>query len=275
MIRIWILNRKTGFTCCLIAILLISFLYISQNKSVFTNCKERLLPICCVENPQEEKIIAFSFDTSNMPEKTEEILEILKRNKIKSTFFIVGKLCENNPDLVKKIQDGAHEIGNHSYAHPDFTKLSSQEIENEIKTCGDKIKEITGISPTLFRFPYGAYNNEALNTAKALGYHAIQWDIDTEDWLERKNSHGSKDIKSEILNKISKNSSTAHIVLMHTSSRATVACLDKTIQEIKSKNYKIVPISEILLKENYEIDALGKQISLKLDTSEKQSNSSK
>ena len=113
--------------------------------------------------------------------KTDEILKILKDHDVHTTFFLVGYWVDKYPDHVKQIADAGHEIGNHSNTHPHMSELSSSEISQELRALSDKVEKITGTPTTLFRPPYGDYDDQVVLQARKDGYEVIQWNVDSLD----------------------------------------------------------------------------------------------
>ena len=150
-------------------------------KAVFSIASggKRLLPIYSVET--EEPKIAISFDAAWGADDTDTLLEILEDNDVKTTFFMCGYWIDKYPDEVKKIAEAGHDLGNHSATHPHMSKLTKEQIADEIKDTGNKIEELTGVKSELFRAPFGEYTNDVISTAEELGYYTIQWDVDTLD----------------------------------------------------------------------------------------------
>ncbi len=212
--------------------------------------QNRQIPIYSVEIP--EKKIAISFDAAWGDEFTQEILDILKEYNIKSTFFLVGFWADEYPHQVKKIHEAGHEIGNHSSTHPDLAKISQEEIIHELNVTGEKIEKITGKKPILFRPPFGSYNNTLLTTAEDLGYYTIQWDVDSLDWKEEGVDPIIQRVKSKVQN--------GSIVLFHNNAKYMTQALPKILEHLQSEGYKIVPISELIYKDNFYIDHEGRQI---------------
>lgn len=193
-----------------------------------------------------EKKIAISFDAAWGAEKTPQILDIMKKYHIKTTFFLVGFWVDKYPDMVKRIVAEGHEIGNHSSTHPDFRTISSGKVIEELSKTSDKIKALTGKSPTLFRPPYGEYNNNVIEISNREGYQVIKWSVDSLDW---------KDLSaSQIFQRVAVGIKPGDIVLFHNNGKYTVESLTPIIEKIQKDGYKIVPISEILYKDNYYID---------------------
>ena len=138
---------------------------------------ERLLPIYCVET--DKKQIAISFDAAWGNDDTEQLIKILGEYKVPATFFVVGAWVDKYPEEVKRLSEAGHDVMNHSNTHPYMTSLSSERMVAELNACNDKIEAITGKKPTLFRCPYGDYNNSVVSTVESIGMKTIQWDVET------------------------------------------------------------------------------------------------
>ena len=208
---------------------------------------------CCADVDTDKKQVALSFDAAWGNEQTEQLLEILDKYKVKSTFFLVGDWVKNYPDSVKDIAKHGHDVGNHSNTHPHMTQMSSSDMVGQIQSCNEKIKELTGKTPTLFRAPYGDYNNDVVKSVNGCNMYCVQWDVDSLDWKDPT----PEQIKQNIMKKI-KNGS---IILMHNGAKNTPEALPTVIEAIKSEGYEIVPISQILLKGEYYTDVDGKMCS--------------
>lgn len=141
------------------------------------SAQENILPIYRVKT--DDNKISLTFDVAWGNEDTSEIIGILDEYKVKATFFITGEWANKFPDDVKAYFDKGHEIANHSYAHPYPTQISINDLINDTRNCANKLKEITGITPTLYRAPYGDYNSDVISTVNGMGYSVIQWDCDT------------------------------------------------------------------------------------------------
>lgn len=251
--RVYVINRKLMTRILMIILLIgISVLYTAGIEkgvlSVFMNNNKKL-PIYCVDVP--EKKIAISFDAAWGADKTEELLKILKEHNVKTTFFLVGFWVDKFPDMVKKISDEGHEIGNHSARHPKMSTLSKEHIIQELNSTSNKIEAITGKPTTLLRPPFGDYNNTLVETAQELGYQVIQWDVDSLDYKD----YGTQAIVDRVLKKVGNGS----IVLFHNNATYTPEALPMILDELQKQGYQIVPISELIYKENYYIDHTGRQ----------------
>ncbi len=222
----------------------------SFNQNTVAASANELVPIYCVQT--DKKIASLGINCAWDDSDVDKWLEILDSENVKATFFVVGDWCEKYPDALKKIYEHGHEIGNHSDTHPDMTKLSQKEISEEIQSAGNKIKEITGCSPTLFRAPSGAYNDLVIKSAEQLGYTCIQWNVDSIDWK----GLSSQDIENRVLSKLENGS----ITLFHQGKENSLNALANILKKAKEEGFTFVPVSELIYKENYYINATGKQI---------------
>lgn len=224
-------------------------------KAVFSvaSNSERLLPIYCVET--EKPQVAISFDAAWGADDTDTLLQILEENGVKTTFFMCGYWVDKYPEEVKKIAEAGHDLGNHSATHPHMSQLSKEQIKEELITTGNKIEELTGVKSELFRPPFGEYTNDVISAAEECGYYTIQWDVDSLDWKE----YGAQEEISKVLNH--KKLGNGSIILFHNDAKYTPQALDSIIKGLKEKGYEIVPISELIMRENYTINAEGRQVS--------------
>lgn len=188
------------------------------------------------------KVVALTFDDGSDGTNINKILDILKTNNVKATFFVTGSGINHHPSWIRNIANAGHQVGNHSYSHPDFTKISIAAMQSELARTETAYKNVTGKSTKpIFRAPLGATNATVLKGVGDAGYtHTIQWNIDTIDW---------KGLSStEITNKVVNNIVPGSIVLMHTGAGApgTPVALPGMISKLKAKGYKFVTVSELL-----------------------------
>ncbi len=247
--KVFIINRKRLMIIAGALITGIASLALTLSPMNALRAKERKLPIYCVD--KNDKVVSISFDAAWGNEQTPILLDILKNKSVKATFFLVGFWAEKYPESVKQIADAGHDVGNHSDTHPHLPKLEKSKITAQIDDCNKKIELAGAPRPTLFRPPYGDYNNDVVEATNELGMHCIQWDVDSLDWKDPSADEMVKRIKSKI--------KPGSIILMHNGAKNTPEALPKIIDEIKAEGYQIVPISEIIMKENYFVDNQGKQ----------------
>lgn len=245
-------NKLLIMACCA-ALAVITFVVSlgSYGRAIEASASERKIPIYNVDT--QEKVVSLSFDAAWGNEQTQTLLDILDKYKIKSTFFLVGSWVDNYPDDVKKISDAGHDVGNHSDTHAHLPQLDKTGTISELKNCNEKVKKITGKSPTLFRPPYGDYNNAVVEATNSIDMYCVQWNIDSLDW---KNPS-----PQDMVARIKKNLCPGSIILMHNGAENTPEALPMIIEMIQKEGYKIVPVSKILLKGDYTTDPQGKMIS--------------
>lgn len=212
----------------------------------------RELPIYCVQT--NENKIALTFDAAWGNEDTQKILEILERNDVKVTFFMTGGWVESYPDDVKAIYAAGHDLGNHSENHKDMPTLSDAQQKEELTKVHDKVKSLTDYDMFLFRPPYGSYNNNLIINAKSLGYYTIQWDVDSLDWK----NYGVESIITTVTRH--KHLGNGTIILCHNGAKYTADALEEMITTLKDLGYEFVPLSELIIKDNYHMDHEGRQI---------------
>ena len=234
-----------------LGIILSAVLIIIGSTAVFAD-KERKLPIYCVET--EKKQVALSFDAAWGNDDTQTLIDILKEYNVPATFFVVGSWVDKYPESVKALSDAGHQVQNHSNTHPHMPQLSKQQMRDELESCNSKIKAITGVCPTLLRPPYGDYDNALIETVDSLNMKTIQWSVDSLDWKD----YGADNIVKTVLNH--KNLKDGAIILMHNGAKYTKDALPRIIEGLKEKGYEIVPVSQIIYTDNYEINHAGEQI---------------
>ncbi len=249
--RFFILTKKHILT--LIAVIL-SVTVISVFSFASAAKSSKLVPIYCVES--DKKVVSLSFDAAWGNEDTEELITILDKYSISATFFVVGSWVDKYPESVKQLADAGHEIQNHSNSHPHMPQLSTEKMLEELNTCNDKIEKITGVRPTLFRAPYGDYNNQMIKNVESINMYTIQWDVDSCDWME---GHTAERIKNDVLKKVKAGS----IILFHNAAVNTPAALPGIIESLIADGYSFSKISDLIYKENYTIDHTGKQCKIK------------
>ena len=162
------------------------------------------------------------------------------------------------PESVKALSDAGHEIENHSSTHPHLPQCSSEQIRQELEDCNRKIEAITGVRPTLFRPPFGEYDDHVITTVRAMGIEPIQWDVDSLDWKD----YDAATITQRVTEKVGPGS----IVLFHNAALHTPEALPGILEYLLQEGYDIVPISQLILQgecgTDYTIDHTGRQCPL-------------
>jgi polysaccharide deacetylase family sporulation protein PdaB len=224
----------------LLAITIISTVTISHIGITVSNTA-RKLPIYSVRT--DEKKIAITFDAAWSAEDTDELIEILKKHNAKATIFAVGDWVEKNPEAVRKFHKSGHEMATHSDTHAAFSKISREEIKQEILNCNKKIEAITGVSPSLVRAPSGDYDNKSIEVAESLDMQMIQWDCDSLDWKLLS--------VDEMYSRVIEKTQPGSILLFHNGVENTPETLDKILTKLKTDGYKFVTVSELIYWDNY------------------------
>ena len=209
----------------------------------------RELPVYNVDT--EEKVLSISFDAAWGAAHTEGILDILDRYDVKTTFFLVGFWAEKHPELVQELVARGHEIGNHSATHPHMAQLSQAQIREELRKCSDLVESITGSPTTLFRPPYGEYNDAVVRVSREEGYECVQWNVDSLDW---------KNLGVQnMVRQCTKSVNPGDIVLFHNDSKYILEALPQILEYYTQAGYKIIPVSQLLLEGETWIDHAGEQ----------------
>lgn len=233
----------------LVVVLLSLSLNGSTSAQVYFGYSTRKVPIYNVDT--QEKQVAISFDAAWGADKTQDILDILKEFDCSATFFLVGFWVDDYEEMVRAIDAQGIEIGTHSNTHPDMVKLDKTTMKNELETSVNKIENITGKTVSLFRAPFGSYNNDLLDVAESLNLKTIQWDVDSLDWK----GLSASEISNRVLSRV-KNGS---IILMHNNSDHVLDGLRLILNRLKIQGYKVGSVSDLIYQENYTIDRNGVQ----------------
>lgn len=183
----------------------------------------------------DRKIVALTFDDGPGNNSTQRILDSLEKHDVKATFFVLGSKIEQNPDMLKQIHDEGHEIGNHSYNHPDLTKLTHEEMMSQITNTNQLIKDNTGETPKYLRPPYGAFTPDIELSS---GMTVILWNVDSNDWRLR---DGPK-TKDFVLQHLQPQS----VILFHDIYESSADTVEHLIPALKEQGYEFVTMSEYL-----------------------------
>jgi peptidoglycan-N-acetylglucosamine deacetylase len=187
----------------------------------------------------DQPYIAMTFDDGPSAENTPRLLEMLKQRNIKATFFLIGQNASSNPDLVRRILAEGHEIGNHSWTHPQLSKLSDDRVTAEITQTQDAIKDASGFTPTLLRPPYGAITPRQREWIEnRFGLNIILWSVDPFDWKRP----GASVITQRILSQTRPGA----IILSHDIHKQTVDAMPATLDALIAKGYKFATVSQLI-----------------------------
>ena len=243
-----VLKRKEIVKALIVVIVFVSCVvclnFADVDRTVFAK-SNRKLPVYRVDNG-EEKTIAISFDAAWGADKTRKIVEILKERDVRATFFLVGFWVDAYKEEVVYLADG-----NHSKNHLHMSTLDSAKDKEEIEYVNRAVRNLTGITPKVFRAPFGEYDDKLISTVEESGMTAIQWDVDSLDWK----GISGKEIVHRVIEKVQSGS----IILCHNNSDHILEALPTILDELTAKGYRFVPIGELVYAENYTIDAQGVQ----------------
>ena len=211
---------------------------------------ERLLPVYRVEN--EKRQIALTFDAAWTADDVDDLIAVLARYDAPATVFAVGEWARRYPDAVKKLAAAGHELANHSDSHRHLSALDAEAFRRDVADCNETLTALTGRPVTLYRGPYGEYNNAAVAAVQSMGMTYVQWDCDSLDW---KPGYTVEDI----LAAARKNVRPGSILLLHVGAAHTAEALPLLLEGLKGEGYAFVTVSDLLLKGETVIDHEGCQ----------------
>lgn len=193
---------------------------------------------------QTEKEIYLTFDNGYEAGYTEKVLDVLKKTNVPATFFVTGHYVKTAPELVQRIVEEGHIIGNHSNSHPDFTTLTKEEMKRELDSLQEAVAAITPQKETVFlRPPRGTFNERTLQWADELGYVHVFWSLAFKDW-ETNKQRGWRYAYDEIMQQIHPGA----IILLHTVSEDNAEALEKVIVDLKKAGYEFKSLPHLMNK---------------------------
>ncbi len=183
--------------------------------------------------------IAMTFDDGPSATLTPKLLDLLAGHHIKATFFVIGENVAEHPEIVARAAREGHEIANHSWSHPNFSKMGDESVRRQLQQTDDAIKNATGKRPTLMRPPYGSITaREKRWIHDEFGYDIILWDVDPYDWKRP----GPAVVRARIL----KETRPGSIILSHDIHPGTIEAMPSTFDELEAKGFKFVTVSELI-----------------------------
>ena len=191
----------------------------------------------------DDKVIYLTYDCGYENGNTAPILDALKKHNAPATFFVVGHFLETAPDLVKRMVEEGHTVGNHTYHHPDMSSISNlASFQKEVDDTAALYQEITGQEMTkYYRPPQGKYSTENLKMAKELGYHTFFWSLAYVDW-----NVDSQPTKEQAFDKLLPRIHPGAIVLLHSTSKTNGEIMDELLTKWEEMGYRFAPLSELL-----------------------------
>jgi len=207
--------------------------------------QQRYPDIFFLQGPTDQKRVALTFDDGPDPRFSNGVLDVLKQYNVPATFFVLGSKAVANPEIVKRMQNEGHVIGNHTYSHPNLVQESDLEkLEREVTRTEDALKDIIGYRTKLFRPPYGFLYNELVEKLGEMNYYVIAWSVDSLDWQEEP----PEVIASNVLDIIHPGA----IILMHDGAESggdrtnTIESLHQIIPALQEQGYEFVTVPELL-----------------------------
>ena len=195
----------------------------------------------------EDKVIYLTFDCGYENGNTEKILEALKKHDVKATFFVVGHFLETSSDLVKKMVEEGHTVGNHTYHHPDMSEIADvSAFQKEVEDVKSLYEEITDKEMVKFyRPPQGKYSESNLKMAKELGYYTFFWSLAYVDW-----DPDNQPTKEEAFEKLTGRIHPGAIVLLHNTSKTNGEILDELLTKWEEMGYHFGTLDELIAGSN-------------------------
>lgn len=217
----------------------------NENKLVFKQIPPKvhlndLTPAPIYRGNPDKPMVSFLINVAWGNEYLPSILKTLKDNNIHATFFLEGRWVKKNPDIAKMIVDSGHEVGNHSYTHPDMKILTSDRVREQLINTNQVIKATTGEQVRLFAPPSGSYRDEVVDIAHSMNLRTIMWSVDTIDW--------QKPSPETIVNRVISKVHPGALILMHPTD-STAKALQQLITDIKAKQLRIGTVSKLLDEE--------------------------
>ena len=192
-----------------------------------------------------QKKIYLTFDAGYENGYTENILDVLKKHNVKATFFLVGNFIETAPELVKRMVNEGHTVGNHTMTHPDMSSISDIEsFKKEVGGLEDLYKEVTGKDMLkIYRPPQGKYSEENLKMAQSMGYKTVFWSLAYVDWY-----NDAQPTREQAFDKLLPRIHNGAIVLLHSTSKTNSEILDELLSKWEDMGYELSPITELIKK---------------------------
>ena len=189
-----------------------------------------------------DKVLYLTFDAGFENGCTDRILDTLKAHQVSAAFFLVGNYLERNPDLVRRMVEEGHIVGNHTMHHRDMSRLSDPEtFARELKEMADLFRQVTGRElPKYYRPPQGIYSEENLKMAKDLGYKTVFWSLAYVDWQQDR-----QPTREQALAKLLPRTHNGAVVLLHSTSTTNAQILDELLTEWENRGYRFATLEEL------------------------------
>lgn len=216
-----------------------------ERKLVYTQIKPKvslndLPPSPIYRGHPDKPMVSFIINVAWGNEYLSDMLATLKKHNVSASFFLEGNWVKKNPELAKMIVSAGHEVGNHSYSHPDMAKLTAAQAREQLRKTNEIIEAVTDKKVEWFGPPSGSYRDETVKIAQELNMQTVLWTVDTVDW--------KKPTPDALINRVMSKIDNGSMVLMHPTD-TTAKSLDRLITLIKQKNLKIGTVSQLMNEE--------------------------
>lgn len=200
------------------------------------------LTLCYAESPEEQEAavkgyVALTFDDGPSGGLTQRLLDGLRDANARATFFLCGYRMEQYPDLLQRYVAEGHEVGVHSTVHADLTKLSREQVHQDMKNTAQQIFMTTGVRPVVMRPPGGAWNGTVAQEAEDEGMSIILWSVDPRDWASRD--------AGQVLQTMAAKAGNGDVILMHDMSASSVDAALDLVSRLQKEGYVFVTVSEL------------------------------
>ncbi|MFT5883074.1 MAG: peptidoglycan/xylan/chitin deacetylase (PgdA/CDA1 family) [Crocinitomicaceae bacterium] len=192
---------------------------------------------------RSHKLIALTFDDGPNPAHTPRLLDMLRRRNVKATFYVIGERAANHPDIIRRIVTEGHEVGNHTWTHPNLKKLSDDGVRRELNKTRDAIVRACGVQPRTMRPPYGAmFQKQREWVYREYGYPTVLWDVDPLDW--------KKPGSSVVAQRLISGARNGSILLVHDLHGSSVDAIPQTIDTLLRQGYQFVTVSQLIAQKS-------------------------
>lgn len=211
-----------------------------------------VMPTLVWKGPSDKKMIALTFDDGPKPEYSQKVLDILTKYAVKATFFVVGREAMEFPDIIMRMNDEGHEIGNHTFSHNRVSSMTVERLKGELKRTNNIIFGITGRMPKYFRPPGGDYVFRSRYVAFKCGLDQVNWSVNACDFV--KMTHDFKidedydKAADELTERVIEKASPGDIILFHNGSEETIRALPMIISRLRAEGYELVTVSKLISK---------------------------
>ena len=192
---------------------------------------------------RSQKLLALTFDDGPNPAHTPRLLDMLRRRNVKATFYVIGERAANHPDIIRRIVAEGHEVGNHTWTHPNLKKLSDDAVRRELDKTRDAIVSACGVQPRTMRPPYGAmFKKQREWVYREYGYPTVLWDVDPLDW--------KKPGSSVVAQRLISGARNGSILLVHDLHGSSVDAMPQTIDTLLRQGYQFVTVSQLIAQKS-------------------------